>query len=93
MQGSFLKMVTLVGMIGIGIVAALEVNNRLKPDQDTSESDEELSQGLVAGYRAQGLLGGFVGLAATVLFFFNRRGLRPVDDEGADSEPPAQREH
>lgn len=42
MQGSFWKMVTLVGMIGIGIVAALEVNNRLKPDQDTSESDEEL---------------------------------------------------
>lgn len=42
MQGSFWKMVTLVGMIGIGIVAALEVNNRLKSDQDTSEADDEL---------------------------------------------------
>ena len=39
-----------------------------------TEYDEELSEGLVAGYRAQGLLGGFVGLAATLLFFFNRRG-------------------
>lgn len=37
-----------------------------------TEYDEELSEGLVAGYRAQGLLGGFVGLAATLLFFFNQ---------------------
>ena len=57
-----------------------------------SEYDAELREGLVAGYRAQGLLGGCVGLVATLIFVFNRRGLRPVgEDEGADSEPPAQR--
>lgn len=44
--------------------------------------ESELLESRVAGYRAQGLLGGCIGLIATLVFFFNRRGLRPVEEVG-----------
>ena len=42
--------------------------------------DDELLESRVMGYRAQGLLGGCVGLLAALVFFLNRKGLRPVED-------------
>lgn len=53
--------------------------------------DEEWLESQLAGYRAQGLLGGCVGLVATFLFFTNRRGLRRVEEEEDEEDPDRTR--
>ena len=48
-------------------------------EQVVVEYEDHLKESLVSGYRAQGLLGGIVGIAATLVFFFNRQGVRQRD--------------
>ena len=55
-------------------------------DVETYES--ELLTARVQGYRAQGLLGGCVALIAALVFFFNRRGLQPVEEVRASDTSP-----
>lgn len=47
---------------------------------DVKAYEDELLEARVEGYRAQGMLGGCVALIAALLFFFNRRGLQPMEE-------------
>lgn len=64
-----------------------EVSAQYSVPLDTVDDiDAEQKQAMVDGYRAQGLAGGLITLAAAGVFYFNRRGLRSPD---ADAQAAA----